>query len=116
MRLRLGMKHMLLCMVDSSVDSWPDSAIGHGEAQKKLVEKPQSWHAKRLPAVDGSCNWVPLCSSQLQPAGGSPDWPSHLMQVVYELRQVFNGVDVMMGWWRDERDTSLAPSQVGNVR
>lgn len=37
------------------------------------------------------------------------------MQIVDELRQVLNGVDVMVGWGRDEGYTRLAAAQVGDV-
>ena len=40
---------------------------------------------------------------------------AHLMQVVDELRQVLDGVDVMMGRRRNERHARLAATQVGNV-
>ena len=37
------------------------------------------------------------------------------MQIVYELRQIFNGVDVVVGWGRDEGHSRLAAPKIGNV-
>lgn len=37
------------------------------------------------------------------------------MQVIDQLGQILNGVDVMVRWWGDERDTGLAAAEVGDV-
>lgn len=37
------------------------------------------------------------------------------MEVIYELGEILNGVDVVVGWGGDERNTRLAAPQVGNV-
>lgn len=39
----------------------------------------------------------------------------YLMQVEDELCQILNGVDVVVGWGRNEGHARLAPSEVGDV-
>ena len=51
----------------------------------------------------------------LNAAGKGQQPADHLVQVEYELRQILNGVDVVMGRRRDEGDARLAAAQVGNV-
>ena len=48
--------------------------------------------------------------------GQKEEQKTHLMQVVDELGQVLNGVDVVVGWGRNERHPGLAAPQIGNVR
>ena len=63
----------------------------------------------------GLCLWI---SSSLNVQG--QQWLcmgglSHLVEVIDELRQVLNGVDVMVRRRGDERHSGLAAPQVGNV-
>src|SRR5450631_4556603 len=38
----------------------------------------------------------------------------HVLQVVDQLREVFNGIDVMMRWWRNQTDTGNGMPQAGD--
>ena len=41
---------------------------------------------------------------------------THLVQVIDELREILDGVDVVVGGRGDERDSGLRPPELGNVR
>ena len=42
--------------------------------------------------------------------------PPHLVQVIDELREILNRVDVVVGGWRDKRDSRLGAPQLRDVR
>ena len=39
-----------------------------------------------------------------------------IFEIVDELREVFNGVNIVMRWWRDQRHARCCIAQLGNVR